>query len=214
VNFSSGFSCEIAFSSAEYMDFIYPDSSASPQIFGAAFSRSVSNGKQIFLYFSNCPLPPGDYDPDQLERVGKIKNHYKNNKEILCEEYDDLNVFKMKFFYGLFKKVLEVCPESARYFFGDDVISAAQFFELRTSVKSKIERAEKSIFISGVTLKSVIGDAEIKAFKEKIKENGDFKIELLTTDMDPERAKEQSALYNEAPDDLLNINKEINPVHL
>lgn len=55
----------------------------------------IRSGKQVFLYFSDCPINPSSVDHDQYQRVLAFRNKYKGNG--IYSSYSDIEGFKKDF---------------------------------------------------------------------------------------------------------------------
>jgi len=52
----------------------------------------IKNGKQVFLYFCDAPVPPSNIEPEQYEKVNEFKKRYRNKG--IYSQYTDLVQFK------------------------------------------------------------------------------------------------------------------------
>lgn len=56
--------------------------------------EAINAGKQVFLYFSNAPIPPKELDTEQFSRVQSFEKKIQEMKTVYYKQYDNLEEFK------------------------------------------------------------------------------------------------------------------------
>ncbi len=56
--------------------------------------EAIIAGKQVFLYFSNAPIPPKELDSEQYARVQEFEKKIREMKTVYYKQYDNLEDFK------------------------------------------------------------------------------------------------------------------------
>ena len=56
--------------------------------------EAIIAGKQVFLYFSNAPIPPKELDSEKYARVQEFEKKIREMKTVYYKQYDNLEDFK------------------------------------------------------------------------------------------------------------------------
>lgn len=143
----------------------------------------IASGKDVFLYFSDCPSQPSSISLEQYGKVKEFKSKCKNRG--LYYEYSSLDDFKIKLSHNILKYMERFYPKI-------DInrkISVDELFVERTGFSEKIRLAKSSLFISGVSMVSILSSSEI----EKLLAVG-VKVRLLLTRNTEDLIREQAKL--------------------
>lgn len=70
----------------------------------------IKSGKQVFLYFSDCPINPSTFDQEQYNKVQEFREKYKEGKGLYAS-YSDLSSFRRNFSNHLYQYFLKLFTE-------------------------------------------------------------------------------------------------------
>lgn len=122
--------------------------------------KLCKQNKQVFLYFSSKPILANNLDINQFERLQDIKKKYQNSS--IYKEYSTINEFK-NIFENEFNLYVARNIENAQ-----EPLKRGLFSIVPNDIKSlqaKINQAEHSIFLSGMSLISTLSISFAKCDK-------------------------------------------------